>query len=162
MRVVPKSCTPALKWFDNCGFLCASFEIEVMMYEPKSKKLNEFFCSQVVKGCEVLRFKIWIKNSSIDAMCMKKVIDLYKLSPHTEGLNRADLDWLVLSILPLSFVIVVDVVIDIILFCDFVFLICLFFTERHVIFSKILLEYIWMETPPFSKKQLIKNVCNLR
>ena len=93
---------------------------------------------------------------------MKKVIDLYKLSPYTEGLNRADLDWLVLSILPLSFVIVVDVVIDIILFCDFVFLICLFFTERHVIFSKILLEYIWMETPPFSKKQLIKNVCNLR
>ena len=83
MRVVPKSCTPALKWFDNCGFLCASFEIEVMMYEPKSKKLNEFFCSPVVKGCEVV-------DSSIDAMCMKKVINLYKLSPHTEGLNGAD------------------------------------------------------------------------
>ena len=94
-------------------------------------------------------------------MCMKKVIYLYKLFPHTEGLNRADLDCLVLSILPLSFVIVVDVVIDIILFCVLV-LICLFFTERHVIFSKILLGYIWMDTPPFFKQQLIKNVCNLR
>ena len=93
---------------------------------------------------------------------MKKVIYLYKLFPHAEGLNRADLDCLVLSVLPLSFIIVVNVVIDIFLFCVFVFLICLFFTERHVIFSKILLEYIWMETPPFSKKQLIKNVCNLR
>ena len=70
--------------------------------------------SRVVKCC-ALKFEF--ENSSIDAMCMKKVIYLYKLFPHTEGLNRADLDCLVLSILPLSFVIVVYVVIDIILFC---------------------------------------------
>ena len=74
MRVVPKSCTPTLKWFGNYGLLCASFEIEVMMYKPKSKKLNEFFCSPFIKGCEVLHFIIWMKNSSTDAMCMKKVI----------------------------------------------------------------------------------------
>ena len=161
MRVVPKSCTPTLKWFGNYGLLCASFEIEVMMYKPKSKKLNEFFCSPFIKGCEVLHFIIWMKNSSTDAMCMKKVIYTNFSLTQRGSIELIYIVWY-FQFFPFLVVIDVDVVIDIILFCVFVFWICLFFTERHVIFSKILLGYIWMETPPFSKKQLIKNVCNLR